>query len=541
MKKILYLAKILNKCGNGLEGSDYAKKKRTSNIILGIFGLLVAAGLFILGMNLTNLEPVIGNPYIIMTSLFMAGTVANIVLEIPGLIENLYMGQDNYILLGLPFSPFQIVVARVISSLAFPTCIAAAVVFPVGIGYIISNGVTLGLILTLIFAFISIICISMSFDIAVVIIILSIVKVIRNRDSLRILGALLLLVLLTAWIIYANSGINKDNLIEISAAMSKVTWILPVNFALIKMLEGEIWLSLLETILITAGFVIIAYLVAKFLYLDSVLKMQDTASANGNVDDKEYAKLSKNSSIVKLVAMRDFHLTSRNPAYVTNGYLFPIVIPIVIAIAFIISSSGFTEMMPLDSNLGSLFMTSYLLPFVTIMGTGLGALSYTCISREGSSFDMLRILPVPFEKIIKGKELLAFICNAAPMMLIAIIGCLVGIIGFGMKVWILPYAIVYSFFLSVFAIDLNMIRDMKHPNLVWDNEGIMIKNGAGLATFLIMIVGLLLTLFPILICLTGILVPLLIPFNIILSGVLALVEHQKLKKWSKKVATHLNM
>lgn len=543
MQKTLYLASILRKCGSGLAGSDYNKQQKASNIVGIVFGVLIAAGLFILGLNLKSFEGFLGDSYIVMASLFMAATMVNVVLEIPGLIGNLYMGDDNQVLIGLPFTPVQIVAARVISSMVFPTAVAAIAVFPIGIGYIISNGATFSFILTLIFAFISIVLISMSFDVIVVVAIMSFVKVIRNKDSLRIIGAILLLIVLAAWIIFSYSfnNFNKETASALTNTLAQALWILPVNFAILQMFNGYIWLSLLEIIAITAAFVFVAFIISKYLYLNSVLKMQDTASIEGNVKDEDYKKLSKKTSIVMLIAKRDFYLTRRNPAHFTNSYLFPLVIPIVITIALLISGRNFADLLPLDSAEGSILMVAYITPIMTLCGSALGALSFTCISREGASFDMLRILPIPFEKIIKGKELVAFLVTGVPMAIISIIACLVGIIGFGMKAWIIPYSVVYSLLLSVFAIDRNMVRDMKSPNLVWDNEGLMIKNASGIRSVLIFFLGMVIAGISIFLCITRILAFVVIPFNILVSFILALLAHLSLNKWSKKVAKHLNM
>ena len=108
------------------------------------------------------------------------------------------------------------------------------------------------------------------------------------------------MILLILWIIFIYSGqdISKETVTVITNVLGRFTAILPVNFALGAMLDGALWIPLLETIGITAAFVLVAILIVKIFYLNGALSMQDTSSGQGilNIDRKKITIKTKNKS-----------------------------------------------------------------------------------------------------------------------------------------------------------------------------------------------------------------------------------------------------
>ncbi len=548
MNRVFYLASVLKKCGNNedMENLTTGNRKAVQIVFYVLLGL-AAVGLFFLGKSMTSLEVLLGTPTSLFQTLFMLGTVLSVVLLIPSVLGSLYMSDDLFQILLLPYSPLEIVFAKVINLSHLPILIAATVSFPAGIGFITSNSVGISFILALIFAFISIVLVSMSFDVSLMVLIIYLIKGFRNKDHLKIIGAIIGMILLILWIIFIYSGqdISKETVTVITNALGRFTGIFPVNFALGAMLEGNLWIPLLEAIGITAAFVLVAILIVKIFYLNGALSMQDTSSGQGTLNDEAFSKAIKKNTVSKSIMIRDLNLTRRNPAYLMPGYLIPGLLPLIMSIAMWFMLPNMIGNADISSFQGTAQVCSVLAPLIASISASLNVLSCTPISREGTSFEVTRQLPIAFDQIIKGKQKTAFYVSAIPCGICILLGGIIMMIFHHMQIWGILFSFIVIFGFLLFPLNSNMVRDLKKPNLIWESEALMLKNACGVNCVLLFFMEFIIGIICMGICQIqpdafpemGAVIA--IAAEIILSIIFALTSQNKLKKWTKKVAQHL--
>ena len=541
MHRILYLAKVLRKCtGTGSkDGSEVSDK--TKDTALYIIFAAIFVGMFFVGRMLGVWAYLLGEPISVFQSFFMLGAVVSILLTIPGMINTLYMSSDMGMLLTLPFTANEIVSARVINLLKLPVLISLVVTIAPGIGYFSTVGVIPEMLLAIIVAFVCMPVISLSALGIIVVLLMSVVKGLRSRDSLKIVGAIALIIVFAIYVFVVNSNYSEESVKQISQTVSLFDDIFPINFALeMLMVNASMW-GVLISFGITAAFLIVFVLVVRKFYLAAALSMQDTAASYGVVSEREFAKIIKKKAVIRAVAEKELKVTSRNPAYLLTGYLYPIFVPLLTAIVLLFTGSNMISFNSGNTAVDTFFLFTIIVPLMVGMGVGTCAVVTTPVSREGEDFVLLRISPVKLANILKAKKIAGFIVGVGPTIVIIVIGGAILVPLYGLQFWGIIYGVALAALLGMAGVNACMTRDLKNPNLVWDNEAQMIKSAGG-ATAIIYLV----------LCIAGGMalailgmafewVLLFAAAAIVLSLISALLTGMKTKKWAGKVAAQLHM
>ena len=153
--------------------------------------------------------------------------------------------------------------------------------------------------------------------------------------------------------------------------------------------------------------------------------MQDTSSGQGILNNEAFSKAVRKSPASKAIMIRDLNLTRRNPAYLMPGYLIPGLMPLIMSIAMWFMLPNMIGNTDMASFQGTAQVCAILSPLIASISSSLNVLSCTPISREGSSFEVTRQLPLAFDQIIKGKQKTAFYVSAIPCGICILLGGIV--------------------------------------------------------------------------------------------------------------------
>ncbi len=541
MQRIFYLAKILRKCtGTGVKGAEEVSGK-TMDIVMYIIMAVIFAAMFFVGRMLGAWAFLLGDPANVFQSFFMLGSVVSLFLTIPGMINTLYMSSDMGVLLTLPLTANEIVSARVVNLLKLPVLISLVVTIAPGIGYFTTSGVVPEIALAMLVAFVCMPIIVISILGIVVVLLMSVVKGLRSRDSLKIIGAVALIIIFAIYIVAVRYDYNQEAIKQISQTVSKFDGIFPINFALGYLMAGKSFAWAFAALAITAALAVVFVIVVKKFYLSAALSMQDTSSSYGIVSDKKFAKSVKKHPLVKTVVIKELKMTGRNPAYLLTGYLYPIFMPLLTTFALLFTSSSIVDIKTGDAAVDTFFIFTLVTPLMVSLGVSSCAVVTTAISREGADFMLLRVAPVKLESVVKAKKIAGFIVGAGPSLVYVLIGGAILVHLHDLQIWGILYGVVIAALIGIIGVNLHVSRDLKKPNLVWDDEAQMIKSAGGALTLIFLLICL---VGGIGIAILGTIVTWTMLFALLVIAIcviFVILTGMNTKKWTGKVATQLKM
>lgn len=496
MNKILRLAATLRKCGNGSAEKKYGNSAETitSLTIAAIF----AIALFFFGRSLNQLSAYLGDPRFILKALFMLGSVVSLFFVFPSVVNQLYMSGDLPLLLTMPYRPSEIVLARLINLIRLPALFCITASLPAVIGYsaasfsweIILAGFLSALLSPLIV---------LSFAGIVTVVIMTCVNGVRNKDFLKSAGIILAFILLMLFLFFTNSGqgMTRDDMFRLAVVFGRFSNLLPINFALGQLMNGFSFPALLETLGITVAFVLVFWLLVSRLYLIGALSMQETASGNGLLGKDGVRKNSRKQTILRSLTLKELKSVSREPAYLMNGFLYTLFFPLLMVL-----TTGFAGARGLGASLNSLSSPATVTAFIlqnacllTFAASSTNTIAASPISREGKSFGILKTLPLDHRIILRAKRNAALLVCALGSTLYLVIGGLILVFMGYLPVWGIFYGLALNVPLLIFTVDMNMLHDLKKPDLNWESEAQMLKNRCGVMSALILIIGMILPIF----------------------------------------------
>ncbi|MGN1039905.1 MAG: hypothetical protein ACI4QL_00585 [Candidatus Fimimonas sp.] len=204
---------------------------------------------------------------------------------------------------------------------------------------------------------------------------------------------------------------------------------------------------------------------------------------NGSSKRKNNSQLLvQKKNVVLELAIIDFKRTMRNSQLGFQAVATVIVMPILVAFMSIVMGSELTAMM--NSPIYQVVAPFVIVAYGAMLGMGSGVLGLFPISRENKSLYLLKSLPVPFDKILLAKVLLA----TAVMLVGDFATCVLAMIFFKVK-WYYGIAMLLSLaFLGFGGMCLTTLLDVKSPKLGWENFNQSLKNSKN--SFIGLLIGL---------------------------------------------------
>lgn len=498
MNKTLLLARVLRKVGNGKNDAEKANRAvgDAGSIIVVMGCLLLGAAAFFAGRFLGGIGEGLPLRSLFQTLLLALGA-ALLMLSILDLVNSLYMSSDNPILLAMPIKPMQLVVARMINSCRGKMLFTAVLLLPLGIGYgIAAPGLGFGFWAGLLLAVPCVTVVAVCTAASLIIVVMSVFRFIRNRDVVTVLGALLALALSFSYFFISKSDVKLDaetarrTVTGAVDQFSGAAVIFPVIPELCAAMAGEgVW-HLLTGLLITAGYVLVFALIAKLLYLNSMLRMQDTGTGGRVLNNSDIQRACRQRSVMAGYRLKDLKCIFRNPVYMTNGWLLSLLWPVLLLVPMLFGRGNLSEafsQMNLEgiNELAGLSEMEFMYFHIAlglgilaaVSASGFSSLSQNVLDREGRSFAIMKTLPVPYDRQIAAKRnaglCIYLVSSTGYLLILTLVAAIIGL-PVRLVLWCL-YAAAVSVPVLLFMVDLLVMHGLRKPNLNWDDESVIAK------------------------------------------------------------------
>ena len=426
--------------------------------------------------------------------LMLALLIMTFALAIKDIVTVLYTANDLELLIPLPYSASQIVMAKLAVVAVFPVCLCFVVLNGVCLGFGIREGAGVAFYIGSVLSNILIPVTGIFAATLLVVLIFRIFGFIRNRDITVALGGIFTFGLSIAYVYFSNQ-LHGEEAGKAAAtafnAFSSVSSVFPnIEFMKKFMFEGRAW-ALPVSVAATAVVVVLAMLAVKAFYFNSALSMKATGSRKKAVSE-EILRSGKKNDVLRALTDYEAKSTRRNPAFLIYGYVMSFAWPVLFALTLIFGNDSVLKSMslPLDT-------VSALLCFVTFAITascfacGFNVLPGSAFTREGSNFSAIRALPVSLQDYYKSKRNYCMrICSLGSVLYVVVLG-IVFIVTGSMPItgiWVIPVGAAVSFFLNLIIINLLLIKNSGKPRLNWDSETEFSRK-LGVINVIFMVVG----------------------------------------------------
>ena len=391
-------------------------------------------------------------------------------------LNELYFTGDIENLLPLPVKARQIVGAKVASIFYAESLVQLLVIFFSVVGFFFAIGLPFKNFLLGIIGMITLPMIPIIYCSIISLLIMSFTRLIKNKETIRKVGLVFVLVILMLFVYFLGALQNFDLELYIEGFVNGdqtflhvMRGIFPhINLFIDTLVTGSLS-SLLLYILVNIGFILVLLGLADVCYFKGVvgLSSKDTSSKKSN---SNILKNIKTESPTTSYFKKEIHILLRTPSYFLNciliNFIWPIFVYIICKLKF--PDLTFTELKSLvtstDNN--TLIIIFMFVIGVSILLPALNSIASSSFSREGKQFYFMKYIPMDYASQVLVKLLVSFI--------IAFVGvnvfCLIFYLVIGLKVFTAFIFLVISFLAILFICSLGIIIDSINPKLVWDDE-----------------------------------------------------------------------
>lgn len=497
--KVKKLITILRKC-NGKSvfdnGGSGLISARAAKALLYCAVAVMAAVLF---AGAYFVQPMIGT-FISARSLsqvlMMGILVVSFVVAIKDTVNVLFMTDDLELLLPMPFSAAQIVMAKLAVIGSFPVTLSVILLNGISLGYGIREGVGATYVIGVVISSVLLPVTGISAAALLIVVLFRLFGFIRNRDITVAAGGIFAFGLTIAYI-YITNGLNEENAgraAEALNALSSVSSMLP-NIAFMNrfMFEGSVS-GLLTSLAFPIVLIVLTALAVRAFYFDTALSMKSTGSKRKAVS-RDMLQGTKKSSVRKALTSYESKSARRNPAYLIYGFVVSFVWPALFVLPLILGNNTIFDQVqvPLDTITSLLVFTS-LGACASCFACGFNILPGSAFSREGGGLRAIRSLPIDYTDYCRSKRNAAMrVCVCGSVSYVIITGIAGLVAGFvPLKCWwMVPASACICFLLDVVFIDLMIYKDSRKPHLDWDSETELARK-LGVINLIIIILGVLL-------------------------------------------------
>gem|GEM_PF-897067 len=488
--------------------TKHDKKARTMFIVLFIVILMCLPSYFTILRSVVGIFE--GFHKLNMESLFivMAIFISLLTILIFGIFQFIgyfYFSNDIKLLAPLPIKPRNYLLSKFLFIYLIELIVNLLLVFPFFVIYGIKLNVTIYQWLGIIISFLLMPIVPLVIVGFITVLLMSLTNITKNRDTLRIIGYTIILVLTFIFQITVYQNLipsSPEEQFDLFERLAENSQYFLDKFALYypisKLISLSISGSFVEVILSIIGFLIISfiiiYLFSQFLqrvFINSYLKELDSPLKKKKIREKQ-VEGSNNTAFA--IAKIDFKTIIKVPIFMFNTVALLIIVPVVLIISTLFmqqSSAGeVDQIVDLIQKYRYLFWLGLTLALV-ILSTWI-PIAPTSFSREGKTNWIMRTLPITAREHIFGRMIVPVITQTIFQLELVIM------------VWISLYSkgildienIYYGLIACGLALILSMplllaglYIDLSKPILDWDtpqraikqNMNVLIQMGIGVA------------------------------------------------------------
>ena len=473
MRNTFVLIKNYFICGLGsLLGK---KKQRTKNFAgLGLGFLLIVGFMVLFGFSAWTIGYAATQPdaaaegYVLEMLLYQGFSMAA-VLVVAMSLQKVTGGQrasDTDLLMSMPFTKIQIVVAKAVSRYLFNLGIAFVFAFPYIFMYLYFAGFSLAILLTslVVLLLVPFLAIGFCYIIDFITVILFRRAVFGSiMKSLFTLAIIALLVIIMSTNSYAVGG--------------PIGWML--EFVLYLDLTALLYLAILTILPAIVG-----------LWLFSItLTKQNQVTRGKQVDINGQ----HNRGVLSSIFRKEFNKYINTPIYIINTIIGPIML---IGLTAWILIDGGNAIASIASGFGlPASLSTYILVIIFSMISAFTIVSASAISLEGKNLWILKTMPLDTRTVLFGKVLL----NLVLFIPILLICCIALFFAIEMTIVQLLLIIALPLLVNIIISFGGLFINLLFPKLEWDSEASVVKQS--LAVTLTMLIGFAIAFLPIILAL----------------------------------------
>ena len=319
----------------------------------------------------------------------------------------------------------------------------------------------------------------------------------------------------------AIDGIPQEMLASVTDKLSGAGKILmPVkwfaeSFSDLNTSAASVLLKLFLLLASSAVFLFLILPLISPLYRKTIIGFNETSTKKLSKDkiDTFIQNDIKSTPILKALIIRDFKSLVREPAWLTNGPLIILLLPLIMGVTIYISIKSNTNIDELESVLGT-FRQQILMYIeqgedaknsILYAAAGISAIcaiftgcntfvAASAISREGKGLSNLMALPVSWNSIFTAKIIHAMIYSVFTTLLATVAMAIVmGFLQIPLSIKdivfvytaMIGFSLVFSFILQIIA----MVLDASSPKLDWENPSAALKRNMNTMLFMLITMG----------------------------------------------------
>lgn len=406
------------------------------------------------------------------------------------IISVFYHSKDIEVLLSLPFKPWEIVGGKFLSILVFEYFTTALVLIPFFV-YGTRNGEGPLFYVYSVIVMLLLPVVPLTLDTLIIMPVMRFVKVARNKDAFNIIAGICLLFLALGLnfgiqMLFAQNGQSGNIGGLIASGGEKMTLIgiaaFPGIFFAAQALafSSVIWgfvYFLAFFICCAAGFMLVL-LLANVLYIPAAADVTSSYATHKRLDSAEIEKKTAVSSSLFTYMKKDLLILFRTPIFFLNNVAINFLWPAFLLIALLIPTSRNSGeqlsvlVKSLDFSDGRIAAAALFIIFsaALVLG-GTNGVTASCLSREGSNFNLMKYIPMSYFNQIMAKIAVGAGLSAVSFLLTFAIFFYLAVPPFQftlLAVVVAVPAIAITNFLCIFL-------DLLWPKLHWDNEQKAVK------------------------------------------------------------------
>lgn len=396
-----------------------------------------------------------------------------------------YYGKDIEQLLYLPFSPYQILGAKLITVIVYELLVTGIIYLPMVLAYGINEGANIVFYVYALLIFFMIPVIPLLIAAIFVMLIMRFTNIGKRKELMSFVGSILVLFVALGFNFFLQNRMSQTSNEELIQLLTQgnnsfINLISNLFYGMKFAATALVQYRSLEALgnfmifflILIIGSGIFLFLGEK-LYFKGVIGITESSSKREELSDKDWKRHGVMKPAMISLMIRELRLLTRSPIYFMNCILISILMPVIFIGAMVFAPEADQEI----SMLLDLLKNTDLLPgkLAVIFGIGLfmgsiNGIAATGISREGKSAYVMKFLPVSMEKQIFAKIFTGIIIG-----FIGVVTMGIGIYIIGLEATTVALGVLLSLNGIVFMNMLGMVFDLMKPKLNWDNEQQAVK------------------------------------------------------------------
>lgn len=392
------------------------------------------------------------------------------------ILNQFYFSEDIPSILPLPVKPEEIIISKFSACFCAENLMEFIMLFVGVLGFVLALKLPIINIILAIIGIFTLPIIPMVYCGVICLIIMSFTKFISNKEAIRKISivAVLLVLVFFASMIGTFQNFDFEQYVQ-SFAMGnhKIVNVSRLLFPHIQFFVKTVSecsiASLLTYLLIHVCYLAVFVFLASKLYLNGVIGLYSKDTKTKVSSSKLLNDLRENS-VFKSYLIKDLKTLFRSPTLFINCVLINFIWPIFVYVIYKVTMSGYNVTVLRDlvsRNPSWLFkVISLYVIGIAVLLPALNSIGASSFSREGKHFAFMKYIPVKYG--------LQWRCKTISAVLLAYLGISIYLTIFFIVVriplvWCLFYYLI-SFIIIYFVSSLGVYIDSIQPKLVWDDE-----------------------------------------------------------------------